>query len=230
MKIFEKNAYLLVLMLFSAGLAVGLTPNKHTASPTQVLDLSTLVPNSIGEWEEVTVQSTLIVNPQQKLMLDKLYSNTLSRTYVNKQGYQIMLSIAHGKGQKDGLEIHKPDICYPAQGFEITKRQQTLLQLKKTDEPLHAIQLLTQNKSRTEPLIYWTLIGSNVFTSRIEKKYIEIKKAFNDEIPDGMLVRISSIDKDEGNALAMQTAFAKSWFESGDMAANRYFFGTNNND
>lgn len=50
-----------------------------------------------------------VVNPQTQELLDKLYSQILTRTYVNAKGYRIMLSLAYGSDQRGALQAHKID-------------------------------------------------------------------------------------------------------------------------
>lgn len=219
------NIVLLALMLTAALLTVALRPQIETEQNSPLIDLNELVPRGFGEWKEIVNISTPIVNPQQKYMLEKIYSQTLSRTYVDPTGYRIMLSIAHGKGQKDGIELHKPELCYPAQGFEIISREKKALTIPGLAKALQTTQMSTRNGQRKEPLIYWTLIGSTVFDSRIQKKLVEIKFSLKKEIPDGMLVRVSSIDNDQSRATQMQTKFLSAWLKGSNINANEKLFG-----
>ena len=52
-----------------------------------------------------------IIDPATKAMLDKIYPEVLSRTYVNKTGYKIMLSIARSANQIGIQQAHRPEIC-----------------------------------------------------------------------------------------------------------------------
>jgi hypothetical protein len=47
-----------------------------------------------------------------------------------------------------------------------------------------------------------------VFRGGIEKKLVEIGYGLNGQIPDGMLIRISSIDPESPHAFTMQAQFA----------------------
>jgi hypothetical protein len=85
---------------------------RPRAKVTTGIVLESAVPKSFGEWKELPDQGTQVVNPQTKALLDKLYSQTLSRTYVNKDGYRIMLSLAYGDDQRGGLQAHRPEVCY----------------------------------------------------------------------------------------------------------------------
>ena len=201
-----KNIVLLVLMLVSASLAAALRPTISLADNLPPINLKAMVPTAFGDWQEQLNQSNQIVNPQQKQMLDKIYSETLSRTYVNTAGYRIMLSIAYGKNQSDALQLHKPEVCYPAQGFTLLAKQTGTLDL--LGRPITTIRLETSLGQRHEPITYWTVVGDHITKNGIDKKLTEMRYALHGKIPDGMLVRVSSIDPSADNAHALQNQFA----------------------
>ena len=201
-----KNIVLLTLMLVSAGLAIALRPTIILADELPPINLKTMVPSAFGNWQEQLNLSAQIVDPQQKQMLDKIYSETLSRTYVNNHGYRIMLSIAYGKNQSGALQLHKPEVCYPAQGFAMLSKQPGKLDL--LGKPVAATRLETSLGQRFEPITYWTVVGDQVTSTMTDKRLTEMRYAMAGKIPDGMLVRISSIDKGSDNAYAIQSQFA----------------------
>lgn len=212
MKLLIKNIVLLALMLLAAGLGAVLRPTVSMADQRPPIDLKAMVPTAFGDWQEQLNLSAQIVDPQQKQMLDKLYSETLSRTYVNSQGYRIMLSIAYGKNQSDALQLHKPEICYPAQGFLLQNKQPGKLEL--LGRPITAIRLETSLGQRFEPITYWTVVADHVTKSSIDKKLTEMRYAMTGTVPDGMLVRVSSIDKSTDSAYALQAQFASEMIQA----------------
>lgn len=206
MKLPLKNIILLVLMLAAAALGTALRPRISMADERPPIDLAAMVPTAFGDWHEEVDVVAQVVNPQQKGLIDKIYSQTLSRNYVNKQGFRIMLSIAYGKNQSDALQLHKPEICYPAQGFMLLDKQTGTLDL--LGKPITAIRLQTKLGQRVEPITYWTTVGDHVTKSGIDKKMTEMRYALRGRIPDGMLVRVSTIDQDTDHAQALQKQFA----------------------
>ena len=54
------------------------------------------------------------------------------------RGRQIMLSIAYGEDQRDGMKLHYPEVCYPAQGFQSRSFQIRADQLSTTARPRQA--------------------------------------------------------------------------------------------
>ena len=118
-----RNIILMTLMLAASGLAMALRPTQKIADQGPKVDLEAMIPRVITDWHEEKQPSMQIVDPQQKELIDKIYNQTLSRTYVNDKGYRIMLSIAYGSDQSDTLQLHKPEVCYPAQGFALKSKQ-----------------------------------------------------------------------------------------------------------
>jgi len=55
----------------------------------------------------------LIANPEQEAQINKIYNQTLTRTYVNPTGERIMLSIAYGGDQTDNMAVHKRKSVIP---------------------------------------------------------------------------------------------------------------------
>jgi len=223
MKISVSHIVLLVLMLVSAGMASALRPTISLADERTPISLKTMVPAEFGEWREQQNVSAAIVDPTQKEMLDKIYSETLTRTYVNNAGYRIMLSIAYGKNQSDALQLHKPEVCYPAQGFALLAKQASTLDLSGTQ--IATTRLQTSLGQRFEPITYWTVVGDRITTSGINKKLTEMRYALNGRIPDGMLIRMSSIDTNVDRAYAIQGQFAQQMIQAIGPEVRKRFAG-----
>jgi EpsI family protein len=200
----KRNTWLLIAMLITAGTAFGLTPRHKIAEHNPMPQLEELIPKQFGNWTAVQ-GSNHIVDPGQKVLLNKLYEQLLSRTYENAQGYRIMLSIAYGGNQRDELELHKPEVCYVAQGFVLLEKQKTTLTIAQTQIPL--THLRTSMGNRNEPVTYWATVGNTVVNNGYAKKLVEIKYGLFGQIPDGVLTRISSIDDDSTNAFELQQNF-----------------------
>ena len=212
MKLPFKNIILLVLMLVSAALGIQLRLTISIADELPPIDLKTMVPTAFKNWQEQLNFSNQIVDPEQKQKLKEMYSQTLSRTYINPSGNVIMLSIAYGKNQKGKLQLHRPEVCYPAQGFALSSNKPGKLDLN--GQPIAVTRLETSLGQRVEPVTYWTVVGDHVTANQNEKRLAEVGYAMRGRIPDGMLVRISSIDKDSANAFAIQSQFATAMIQA----------------
>ena len=110
----------------------------------------------------------LQVSPEVQAALDELYNQTLARTYVNKLGQRVMLSIAYGGDQSGRLSVHKPEACYGAQGFELSKFIRTTMATEHGNFPM--TRLVAEQGHRHEPISYWTTIGDRTVRDGVEQK------------------------------------------------------------
>ncbi len=186
-----------------AGIAA--RPGAKAADRGQSLTLETAVPKQFGEWVELPERGAQVVNPQTRELLDKLYSQILTRTYIDKGGYQIMLSLAYGDDQRGGLQAHRPEVCYPAQGFKLGRVEDAALPTQ--FGPIEVRRLTTSLGTRNEPVTYWLTVGDQIIRSRLDKRIAEIRLALTGQVPDGLLFRVSSIDNDTARAFRMQQKF-----------------------
>lgn len=205
----RRHALLLLAgSLAAAGGAKALRPTRHLASGLGPIQLEKSVPLQIGPWEVQKYQAATVVNPEIDELLGKLYSEILTRTYVHRDtGYRIMLSVAYGGDQSDSLSLHYPDVCYPAQGFQLKGRRDVLLTTQQGTIPVR--QLHTQMGARHEPVTYWVVIGDRVVSTGVQRKWIQLQYAAQGWIPDGLLFRVSSIDADTEGAYEQQFAFVR---------------------
>ncbi|MBB5190805.1 EpsI family protein [Silvimonas terrae] len=197
----------LLAVLIAAGpvLAWSFTPHHLMADSRQSIDLENTMPKRIGEWQMVPDAGQAVISPDVQAALDKFYSQTLSRVYVNPQGYALMLSIAYGKQQTDSLRLHNPEICYSAQGFALSDRANATV--LNPSGPLPVKRVFAQAGSRSEPITYWITVGDIVANETTHRKLLQVQYGLKGQIPDGVLVRVSSLDTDTGRAYAMQDSF-----------------------
>jgi len=202
-----------VLMASAAAVATVMTPTRKLAEALPKLDLEIVIPDRFGDWTMDNRAVGGVVNPQQTELLNKLYSQILSRTYYNSQGYRIMLSIAYGENQREGTQLHEPEVCYPAQGFQLSSRKKG--ELNTSLGPIKVKRLETNlSQQRYEPVTYWTTVAEEVYVDSIEKKIAEIRYGLRGDIPDGLLFRVSSIDRNSSQAYSMQQDFVNKLLES----------------
>ena len=93
------------VMLCATGLAMALKPNRYIAEEGRI-DLEQMIPAEFAGWRIDRSVSPVAVSPDVQAKLDKIYSQVLSRTYVDQRGERIMLSIAYGGDQSDGMRAH----------------------------------------------------------------------------------------------------------------------------
>lgn len=218
-----KNWFILALMLVSAAIASVMKPTTILAEGRSKVDLEKNIPRQFGEWQALQQSAGQIVNPQQTELLNKLYSQTLTRTYIRPKGGMIMLSIAYGANQSDGLALHYPDVCYPAQGFQVKLNQKA--DLTTTFGQIRVKQLDTQLGNRKEPLTYWSTVGDRVVQGGTEAKLAQLSYGFKGQIPDGLIFRVSSLSAEPDNAYRTQQEFVNELLAAVQPEMRRFLIG-----
>ncbi|HQV56357.1 MAG TPA: EpsI family protein, partial [Chitinophagaceae bacterium] len=162
-----------VLMVLSGALTLALTPTNKIADLQEKLDLEILIPSRFGDWKIDESIIPLQVDAETQAKLNEIYNQTLSRTYVNSLGERIMLSVAYGGDQSDNLAVHKPEVCYYAQGFEIMKTFADELLTQYGKLPIK--RLLAIKGNRNEPITYWVTVGNKVVLPGIDEKLQQLR-------------------------------------------------------
>lgn len=204
----HKCIFLVTLLLATIGLSHALKPAVRSTTQTPSTTLEATFPLQIGDWKQNRQAGTVIVSPEVKASVARLYAETLERIYTNSHGEQIMLSVAYGSHQQGNtLQAHRPEFCYQAQGFVLLNAANEDVRL--TDSMFEVRRLLVQNRDRFESVTYWMTVGSSPVLPGLTRKIAQIRHGLSGEIPDGMIVRISSLGRNSDHAFATHQAFMK---------------------
>ncbi len=186
--------------------AMALKPRERLADTQARLDLQTAVPKSFARWSIDTSMVPVGVSPDVQAKLDKLYSQVLSRTYVDAKGERVMLSIAYGGDQSgESLQVHRPEYCYAAQGFQVLSGAVEAIRTRFGTITVRRV--MASKGPRHEPITYWVTVGDKAALPGWRRKLLQIGYGLSGRIPDGMLVRISSIGADSAAAYRAQDEF-----------------------
>jgi EpsI family protein len=193
-------------MAGSAALAEWARPTIKVSDRYPGFKLTDIFPAAFGDWVVDTNIPVVLPPPDQQAMLNKIYNQTLARTYVNRRGERVMLSVAYGGDQSDGLTVHVPDVCYPSQGFRVDHQRDDRLQVA-PGFVIPVRHLLTTLGPRIEPVTYWVLMGDEATITNTQRRLVSLRFGLQRLIPEGMLVRVSSINPDMEQAVAVHTRF-----------------------
>jgi len=213
---------LFTLMVSSSVAAVILKPTQTLASNHQNLDINHIIPQQFSDWTLVDAAAPL-VNPQTQAAINRIYTQTLSRTYINQQGDTVMLSIAYGNDQSDGVGAHLPEGCYGGQGFAISAVNK--INLKTTFADIPATRLVANKGNRIEPITYWLRTGNEVTYPGWPTKKLKLRYGFEGYVPDGLLLRVSSIGNDAEKAYLVQKQFVDDLLNSLSPDQRLYLIG-----
>lgn len=81
--------------------------------------------------------------------------------------------------------------------------------------------LYTTMRPRHEAVTYWFTVGDRAIEGKLQKRLVELSFGLTGRIPDGMLLRISSIDPDESRAYRQHEDFVKELLASVSPAARK---------
>jgi EpsI family protein len=201
-----------------------LTPRRHV-SLMPAANLSVVAPAAFGGW--VSRDVTDLVAPKiDGSLASRLYNTTLERIYSDgASGAAVMVLLAYGDTQSNELQLHRPEVCYPAFGFDITANRQLMIALG-ANAALPARNLVAEAGGRHENIVYWTRLGEYLPTTENEQRVDRVKTALHGVISDGILARFSLVSDDPAAASTMLGGFVVQFIRSIDPGHRAGFIGT----
>jgi EpsI family protein len=211
-----------------------LIPRTLMASANPSLSLETMIPQEFGKWKyrpalglvTPTVPDYIETNEQKELAA-RIYSQEIGRTYVDNEGHTVMLLIAYGPEQNYRLKSHRPEVCYTAQGFRVWDKTEHVLAINKDSSTIRFSRLLTQRETRFEPVSYWIRVGNDVSTGIFDNQILRFKYGLKGLIPDGALIRVSTVGIPAAQSFELQDEFIKDLLGAITPAAQRFLIGGN---
>lgn len=187
--------------LILGGLAVGALAAAEGLRPRRRLKLlqdgtiAGRLPAAVGAWREEDVSG--LVGPPEGQLARSLYSEIVSRVYRNQDSWAgIMLLAAYGDTQSDLLQLHRPEACYPAVGFNIASTRAATLALS-GGATLPVRHVVATTKERTENILYWARMGEDLPQSSGGQRAARLENAVRGYVTDGILVRLSMLGEPE---------------------------------
>ena len=174
----------------AAVLGYALKP-KHFVSllkPGQRVDH--LIPRAFQGWTSQDVSDQFAPQTKDSLMA-RLYGETVGRIYQDAMtGTRVVVLIAHGDVQSNELQLHRPEVCYPAFGFEIARTFAFELPLA-GNVKLPARFMSARSPDHDETVVYWTRLGEEFPTNGGDQRMDRLSAALHGNVPDGILARFS---------------------------------------
>jgi EpsI family protein len=191
--------------LLGAALAAGaLRFRSDDSRSTGRPPLEQLIPNRIGEWVRQPFADILI--PQGEAAEDRTYDDLFTGFYAAEAGGGIMLLVAYGSAQVGDTELHRPETCYPAAGFSLSRHPDVTLDFP--GKPVHAAVMTARAPERIEQMLYWSRIGGDFPTTSLAQRWSILRQTVRGAVPDGVLVRMSTITGERDAGLAVLERFA----------------------
>lgn len=206
MNTLQRRALVLALgMGATAALAAWLKP----APPDEAarIDLDRVLPDQFGDWRIDPATTAFVRAADRRGAQGQLYDQVLERIFVNGRGERVMLSIAYGAQQSSDMQLHRPEVCYRAGGFEVGETRADMLALAGRD--VSVTRLVVRLPGRPEPITYWATIGGRIDDGRQPSVAERFSRLRRRQRADGVLVRISSIEPDAAAAWTLHERFAR---------------------
>lgn len=212
-----------VLMLGSAVASRALAPTERMAARYVGVSMDKLIPKAFNGWRVDDTVVPLTPDPTTAASLASLYTQTLSRTYVNAAGQRVMFVMAYGGDQSRELQVHRPEVCYAAQGFRVQDTNKVTVRSDFGAVP--AMQLVASRSGRVEPITYWVRMGDQLVRGNVEQGLTRVRYGLAGSIPDGLLVRVSTIGNDYPAQYDLQQQFIQSLLSALTPDGRKYLLG-----
>ncbi len=186
--------------------------------------LANIIPPTVGPWVSQTDDN--LVRPETEGRLAAmLYSEIVSRLYENADtGDTIMMLIAYGDVQSDLLQLHRPEVCYPAVGFRLAMSAPATIQVGSGGIPSRRV--VAARADRQENIVYWTRLGEHLPRSGGEQREARLLTAMQGYVADGGLFRLSMLGESQRSFKVLET-FAAQMIEAVPTAGRPALIGTN---
>jgi len=184
--------------VLGAGAAYQLKPHREVLLLPKDAKLADIVPMSLPGWTGQDVGDPLALN-QEGTLAARLYNQQVVRLYTGADGSEVMMLLAYGAKQSDDLQLHRPEICYPAFGFTLVRNEPTQISLRpQVDIP--ARRLIAKKEGGLEYVTYWSRLGEYLPQDGGEQREARFMNAFHGLVPDGVLCRFSTWAPDAPSA------------------------------
>jgi EpsI family protein len=185
--------------------------------------LERIIPQQVGDYVYETTSGLILPPPDQLARL--LYSQQVTRIYTAPDQPTIMLLMAYGSSQGGMLQIHRPEVCYPASGFRLSETERLAIPLGGARQ-IPARYFIASSDARTEHVLYWTRIGDRLPSSWTGQRMAVVKANLAGFVPDGLLARVSVMAQEGIEPHALLEGFARAMLNQMPVAERRMLVGT----
>ncbi|WP_228241720.1 exosortase-associated protein EpsI, V-type [Porphyrobacter sp. GA68] len=190
------------VLLGASGVAFARQP-EVVAPPMDKKLFESLVPRRFGNWQSITASE--VVLPPPDALSDRLYDNLVTRAYTAPGEDTVMLLLAYNNKQDGVLQVHRPEVCYPVGGFNLSATRPVYLDAGGQEIPANFFTAV--GPDRTEQVAYFTRLGSAYPRSWAEQRLAVVRANLAGDIPDGMMLRVSVLNRNADASLAQLEEF-----------------------
>ena len=164
-----------------------------------------------------------VIDPNSKAA--PIYSQEVGRGYVDRSGNLVLFLVAYGPVQNFRLKAHRPEMCYTAAGFRISNKHGEELNYSQARQPLKLTRLIAEREARFEPISYWMRVGDDIATGVVDRQMIRLKYGLRGIIPDGALIRVSTVGLSQELSFKVQDQFIRDFLDAVAPEYRKFFTG-----
>ena len=187
----------------SAGVAYARQP-EVAAKAVDTDEFDSWVPEAVGQWRSES--SSGVVLPPPDTLRDRLYDNLVTRVYVSGNRAPMMVLMAYNNAQDGVLQVHRPEVCYPVGGYTLTETENVNLDVAGKSIPSNFFTASAPN--RVEHVLYYTRLGPAYPRTWAQQRLAVMRENLAGRIPDGILMRFSTLSSNRETALPDLEKFA----------------------
>jgi len=208
----------------AAAAAEGLRPRRRL-SFLGATTFDSITPWRIGEWSGRPASDIAAVSPPGSLAA-KLYGEIVQRSYLHGGAdADIMMLLAHGDSQTNDLQLHRPEVCYPAFGFDLSHDGPVVVPIGNRVS-LPARRLVADQPGRRENIVYWTRLGDYLPDSASKQRLDRLKTSMEGIVADGLLARFSIVGPDPSRSFYVLSEFIRTLLLTVNPTHRPAFVGT----
>ena len=194
--------------LVAGGAAAGLKVRKKV-SLLGARKMAEVVPSTFENWTSQDIGDPYAINGPGTLS-SQLYNEIVTREYRHSAGGASILALfAYGRNQSDDLQLNRPEVCYPAFGYNIVRNEPHALSIGGSAS-VPTRRLAAEAEGRRENVVYWSRMGELIPQDGGQQRLVRLKIAMQGIIPDGLLCRFSiSGDSPERDWRAIESFVAR---------------------
>jgi EpsI family protein len=173
-----------ILSLVGASTAV-VSPRENVAVAAP--DIAALLPSEFGVWRETRL-ADVVLPPERELNPGEAVA---FKAYRDDFGRLITLVVAYGPSSGDSVRLHQPETCYTAQGFLVSDKSVSEIQVGAASLP--SVRLETTGPTRRESVTYLLRFGERFVTRAADAQFAAFVRR-RGYARDGALIRVSTIE------------------------------------
>jgi EpsI family protein len=205
-----KAGLLLTLFIGIWALSLMIWPPQQV--PQTSIELKSMLPTKFATWVRIDnhlLQQDKVISADENPEINRV----AEAIYFGKNNQRIMISLSYGENQLDSrFNAHRPEYCYKAQGFTTSSSKDESISIANSSFKVRT--LLAEKNGRREQITYWMTMSGQPILPGLSRLIQQVKNGLFGKIPDGYLIRVSSLGGNYEEASASHRAFLNDWLKS----------------